>query len=200
MDDIEIPVPKCNALQNLGQMFLNQKHTDIVIRVGNNSIGAHKAILASQSPVFGAMFDHETEEKQTNVIEIDDTQFEIIEEMLKFIYSGESSQLSVMAFDLLAVAEKYHLDRLKAMAEREIASHLSPSNAIDALIIADMQSAHNLKESVTLFIMSIISELTSSDEWIKLHQYPHLLTELINRFAGVTRPGHCRELALTRKN
>lgn len=183
----EIPVPECTALDNLGTVYMDQKHVDITIKVGSNSIGAHKVVLAAQSPVFAAMFEHETKEKAKNTIEINDIQFEVVEEMLNFIYSGKSPKLSIMPFDLLAAAEKYHLDRLKAMSEREIASKLNPSTAVDALILSDLHSAKNLKEAVTKYITSKISELTSSDEWNKLHRHPHLLTELVNRFAGVRK-------------
>ncbi|RVX14714.1 BTB/POZ domain-containing protein [Vitis vinifera] len=44
------------ALASLGRMLSENIHTDIIINASDGSIGAHRAVLASISPVFRSMF------------------------------------------------------------------------------------------------------------------------------------------------
>ena len=52
------------------------------------------------------MFEHEMEEKKLGRVEILDVDHEVMEEMLRFIYTGEAPNLDKMADDLLAAADK----------------------------------------------------------------------------------------------
>ena len=52
------------------------------------------------------MFEHDLKESKQNRVEITDVEQEVMREMLKFIYTGKSSNLEKMADDLLAAADK----------------------------------------------------------------------------------------------
>ena len=56
--------------------------------------------------MLNAMFEHEMEEKKLGRVEILDVDHEVMEEMLRFIYTGEAPNLEKMADDLLAAADK----------------------------------------------------------------------------------------------
>ena len=51
--------------------------------------------------------------QQTNRVDIPDVDHEVVQEMLRFVYTGEAPNLDKMADDLLAAADKYALERLK---------------------------------------------------------------------------------------
>jgi speckle-type POZ protein len=55
------------------------------------------------------MFSHEMEERKHNRVEIMDVEPEVLHEMLRFIYTGKSNNLTRMADDLLAAADKVPL-------------------------------------------------------------------------------------------
>lgn len=55
------------------------------------------------------MFQHNLEESKQNRVEITDMDQEVLGEMLKFIYTGKSTNLEKMADDLLAAADKVFL-------------------------------------------------------------------------------------------
>ena len=46
-------------------------------------------------------------------MDIPDVDHEVVQEMLRFVYTGEAPNLDKMADDLLAAADKYALERLK---------------------------------------------------------------------------------------
>lgn len=63
-------------------------------------------LTAGRSRVFGAMFGCEMEESKTNKVKIDDVHEDVLEEVLRFIYTGKSPNLEKMAEELLAAADK----------------------------------------------------------------------------------------------
>jgi len=61
---------------------------DLTIHFGdNNTIKVHKCILCARSPVFRAMLKTPMTESLNDVIEINDIEFEVMVELIKFIYS-----------------------------------------------------------------------------------------------------------------
>ena len=62
--------------------------------------------LIGRSPVFAAMFEHATKEKQESSVDITDVSVDVFRKMLQFIYSGKVSELDEFAVELLIVADK----------------------------------------------------------------------------------------------
>ena len=69
----------------------------------------HTNILAARSPVFQAMFMHDTAEAQNKVVEMTDVEPEVAKEMLQYIYTGNTTSTGMEA-ELLAAADKYRLE------------------------------------------------------------------------------------------
>jgi speckle-type POZ protein len=137
---IQFKVPECKLSEDLGNLFDNEKFSDVTLSVGGREYQAHKAILAgrcrhcnpswkgklkcdfffissfrfsqtARSPVFAAMFEHEMEERKQNRVAITDVDHEVLREMLRFIYTGKAPNLEKMADDLLAAADKVSFDQ-----------------------------------------------------------------------------------------
>ena len=70
-------------------------------------------MLTARSPVFEAMFQHDTLESQTNVVTIKDIEPEVFEEILLYIQTGDAPNINKIAKKLLAAADFYQLDQLK---------------------------------------------------------------------------------------
>jgi speckle-type POZ protein len=56
--------------------------------------------------VFSAMFEHQMIEGKSNRVKIDDVDPDVMNEVLRFIYTGKSNGIDKMADLLLAVADK----------------------------------------------------------------------------------------------
>ena len=80
--------------------------TDMTIKCGDEEFKVHKAVLASQSPVFRKMFVSDMKEKWTSLIEISDTNSAVITDMVAYLYTGTAPNIHTLAKDLLAVADK----------------------------------------------------------------------------------------------
>jgi speckle-type POZ protein len=88
------------------KLLNNGPFSDTVLVVDGREFNAHKAILAARSPVFNAMFEHEMKESRKGRVEISDIDPDVFNEMLKFVYTGNTPQIQGMAEDLLAAADK----------------------------------------------------------------------------------------------
>ena len=66
---------------------------------------AHKAILASRSPVFAAMFTSQFKEKDSDRVEIADVTADVLKQMLQFIYSNHVDNLEKDTLKLFHAAD-----------------------------------------------------------------------------------------------
>jgi len=186
---IQFKVPDCKLSEDLSSMLESQKFSDVKLAVNGHEFYAHKAILASRSPVFAAMFEHEMEEKKQNRVDITDMEHEVLKEMLKFIYSGKVTQLEKMADDLLAAADKYDLERLKVMCEEALCSNLAVDTAAEVLILADMHSANQLKAHAIDYINTHATDVMETQGWKSMiTRQPHLIAEAFRALATQQMP------------
>ena len=143
---------------------------------------AHKNILSARSPVFKAMFRHDTKEHKENRVQIADCNPDTVEEMLQFIYTGEAPRLKEMAHSLFVIADKYQLERLKKMCEGALWEKLDVQNAVDTLLLAITHDLVELKRSCIQFITTHISKVMKTEGWGKLKAMNacEILTEIFN--------------------
>ncbi|XP_032222942.1 speckle-type POZ protein [Nematostella vectensis] len=183
-----LKVPECRLSSHMGNLLDNATFSDTVLIAGGREFKAHKAILAARSPVFSAMFEHEMEESRKGRVEILDIDPDVFQEMLKFVYTGNTPQIQGMADDLLAAADKYDLERLKVMCEDVLCSNLTVENVCDVLILADMHNATQLKSQALDFVNSHATDVMDSTGWKTLVcDHAHLIAEVFKAFLASTQ-------------
>lgn len=129
------------------------------------------------------------EEKKLNRASIDDIDSDVMQELLRFIYTGVSLNLDRMADDLLAAADKYQLERLKVMCEQSLCAGLTVENSCETLILADMHTAGQLKAQAIDFINAHAADVMESAGWKTLvGSYPSLLAEAFRALATQQTP------------
>ncbi|XP_065205313.1 speckle-type POZ protein B-like isoform X23 [Planococcus citri] len=173
-----LEVPECNFFENFVSLFENRELTDVIISANGKDYPAHKAVLAARSPVFLAMFKHDTKENQLNRIEIEDINEVVIGEMLKYIYTGKCANLEIVAGELLAAADKYDLYRLKMICAKTLLEGLSVENAASVLALADMHGVKGLKNEVIKFIVSKPTEVLTTEGWKSIRSNFELVDEV----------------------
>ncbi|UYV69668.1 SPOPL [Cordylochernes scorpioides] len=171
-------VPECSWSQDMNLLLESHNFSDVTIHVGDRMFQAHKNILAARSSVFEAMFEHEM--KDQNLINITDVEPTVMQELLRFMYTGRSKNVEGMAEKLLAGSANYGLERLKVLCEMSLASTLSKNNAGDVLVLADRYQAEQLKAFTIRFINTHSLAVIESEGWkSNLSQKLHLFSELI---------------------
>ena len=85
-------------------MFADEIFTDLTIKCGGEEFKVHKAVLASQSPVFRRMLESDMKEQKTNVIEISDVDPMVMSDLLTYLYTGVAPNMDALTNKLLEVA------------------------------------------------------------------------------------------------
>jgi len=165
--------------QDFGLLFTSSEYADITIVCGDKTFKCHKIILASRSPVFKTMFDADMKEKEAGSVEIKNMTPEVLENMLKYIYTSEAPDIDTLTQELFAAAEQYQLEKLKELCEAKLCSKIEVANCIEILVLADLYQATTLKVTALKFVADNIGNMDAS-EWKKtLIAYPTLLVEVM---------------------
>lgn len=180
----EIPIPPCQLQHDLENILNDPHFADVTLIVEGHNIKAHKAVLSARSPVFAAMFSSEMLEVRQNQVTIPDLEYKVAQDLLRFIYTGETKIEPDMADRLLVAADKYGLTRLKVQCEQAISKAISSSTAIKTLIFADRVNAEHLKSQAMAIIKANMEKVMESDDWnTMVVDHPNLLVEVCRTLA-----------------
>lgn len=145
------------SFHNFSNLLLNKNESaDLVIKVGNINIYAHKLILVCRSAYFKSMFEsNHFLESSEKVIDVPSCySYESLVHALKYIYSCEfDNNLDYnQLLKLLEVARYYLLDDLVLICETNLALHLQIENCIKTFVLSDNLDLKYLKKKSKLFI------------------------------------------------
>uniref|UniRef100_A0ACD5WEV1 Uncharacterized protein n=1 Tax=Avena sativa TaxID=4498 RepID=A0ACD5WEV1_AVESA len=197
-------------LPEMGQHFQRLLQTkvgaDVSFQVGSGeTFTAHRCVLAARSTVFMAqLFDPMKEDTTTTspggVIQIKDMEARVFGALLSFIYTDSLPKVEIDGMeegdeeaptegvmwmqDLLVAADKYDLQRLKSLCEKELSEHIGVSSVASALALAERHHCRGLKEACFQFIQvqspPCLHTIMSSSGWEHIVKtYPSVLNELI---------------------
>ena len=139
----------------------------------------HKVILASRSQVFKTMLEADMKEKMSGEIEIKNMDHEVLDDLLKYIYSGVAPNIEAHSQKLFAAADQYQLEKLKELCELKLCSRFDVSNCIDLLIFGDLYNAQKLKTSALEFVSRNIHKMKISEWKQSLIPHPALMAEVM---------------------
>ena len=75
-------------------------------------------------------------EAKERVVEIKDTESNIVEEFLRFLYTGEVENLDKIYMPLFQLAHTYLVEDLKTKCEHFIVRHLDVNNVLEMYVFA----------------------------------------------------------------
>ena len=176
--DCTFPRTTYQLHHDIGQVFESEKFSDIKLNANNEIFHAHKIVLASRSPVFAAMFDHEMLEKVEGSVIIEDIDKKVFKEVLRYIYTGQALNLEETVFGLLSAADKYDLNELMTLGANYLCNHLTSKNVSDVLILADAHCSGKLKAVAIKFINTHAeSVIVTSGYQSLLNDHLHLIAD-----------------------
>lgn len=167
-------------------MFETGKLADITIIAEGKEIKAHNFIL-SRSSVFNAMLNtHDTKEAREKVIKIEDIEYGVLVEMLRYMYTDQIPKMKEMACGLLVTANKYDLPELAKLCYNFLIRNVNVDTFAEVLIVADQLELQELKSIAMDFFKDNRQEILSSEEWEQLKEDNHKLAiEVLEKFAAL---------------
>ncbi|XP_021967030.1 BTB/POZ domain-containing protein 2-like [Folsomia candida] len=187
--------------QKLAYILESKELTDVTFSVGspsnNETIHAHRLVLAMYSTVFEAMFQGPLAAGPAEVIQIPDIEPHPFNVMLKFIYTGEfQGDLPVDgALAVLYAARKYDITDLELVCTDHVKKLVSPSTAISILQTAQRLDIDDLTSSTSEFATRHFDAICRTEDFLNI-TLPNLVNFLkddnthgqeLDLFHGVVR-------------
>ena len=183
------PESKIKVTKFMEKVFYHERHyADVILVAETHEFKVHKHMLSACSDVFKSMFDQPMRESASNRVEIADVKANTLQAMIKFIYTGEMTNCELVA-DLTAVADKYNIQPLKAVCERELSRSLDVRNAVSTLLLAELYCIEGLREECVAFVannMGTVKRATPEDWQELMTEHAQLMCEVCDVHADIS--------------
>ena len=144
---------------DLSNILKSGRASDIALYVGPREFKAHKLVLRMRSPYWEALFAspmREADSDSDDGIKITDTEPDVFEQLLAWMYTGELAEGALetqdMAEHCLMGANRYELGGLKLLCEAKLCEGLTVENVATRLVLGEQAEADQLKECCLEFI------------------------------------------------
>jgi len=97
------------------------------------------------------MFEHDMKEVKEGRVTVNDIDPTVMTEMLRFIYTGDVSNVAVTQ-DLLVAADKYNIPLLKFTCESKLVQKVNVDNALEMYTLGETHGANILTEKATTIL------------------------------------------------
>jgi len=181
-----VTIPPSSLVEDMSKLVNNSMFSDVVFLVEGKQVHATKAHLAARSEHFRALFYGGMREsaasREGREIELPGMQYNVFLALLEYIYTDKVGDLqSDLAVHVLIAAEKYCLDRLKALCEDIIRKSICIDNVVPVMLAANAHRADGLKDICLDFIIANEERIKASGRFKEIMQEPTLMYEIIMR-------------------
>ncbi|XP_049944293.1 ankyrin repeat and protein kinase domain-containing protein 1-like isoform X2 [Schistocerca serialis cubense] len=182
------------AAVDLGALLDAGDGAVVTLVAGGTRLAAHRAVLEERSPVFRAMFQHDTLEASCGEVRITDVEGPVLRQLLSYMYTLQAPQLTDTARELLTAADRYGLSALKAACEQQVAAQLEVETAAAAAVLAVRHSCPSLTAAAVHFIRAHDYKAMATQGWADaVLEYPKDIVE-VSRLLGEP-PAEARSLS-----
>ncbi|XP_051196495.1 BTB/POZ and MATH domain-containing protein 1-like [Lolium perenne] len=158
-----VPAPPSSDLPaHLGRLLESGELADVTFQVRGERFAAHRMVLAMRSPVFKAeLFGPMSESGCITIQDVDPAVFKLL---LDVIYTDafpaamhdlDEDSSRELARHLLAAADRYGMDRLKAQCANILSTSLNAHTVSSTLALAHLHGCHQLKDACVGFIITL---------------------------------------------
>ena len=156
--------------QRLDFLRTSESFCDVTIVAKGKEFKAHKAVLAAASPFFLTLLTSEMKEskEQQIKIELEEATAAVMEDVLKYVYTGNVLVTEERAHNLIATADYLLLPGLKSSAGNFQGEVLTVENCIFNYYFAEKYRCVELKEKSRGVIISNFTVVMETEDFLKL--------------------------------
>ncbi|OXA53351.1 BTB/POZ domain-containing protein At1g55760-like [Folsomia candida] len=170
-------------LGGFDDMFLSGDLSDVMLVCGDNAeFPAHRFLLSGKSPVFRKMFQDEGKGAKEGRIILEDISAPALKEFLRFLYCGRVLRWGNPLFqELFKFAEKFEVQMLKNVCERNLIDGLGVNNAAEMYRLGEMHNGVVLQEQALKIIAKNKGGIFPDASTLKQFsdRYPEIIFELL---------------------
>ena len=160
----------CVELAKRLNMLRRQEHLcDItLVTKDDKEFKAHRNVLSAASPFFLKLLQSDMKENREGIVRFEEISGAVMEDVLKFIYTGSVEVIQENVEDLIATANYLLIPGLKTVSERFLEEQMSESNCVSTFYFAEMYQCDELITSSTKFIHANFASVAEMDEFLNL--------------------------------
>lgn len=155
-------------LGDMRQLIDDPEFSDVTFIIEGRAVHSHRAILATRSDHFRAMFTSGMRESREHEITLQHMRVPVFLALLEYIYVDAVNVGAEMALELFAAADLYTLDRLKGLCEIVVQKNIDVENAAVLFQSADELHSSRLREICLSFIVRHFDQVTKTDGFASL--------------------------------
>ena len=157
-------------LERLDILRNNDSFCDVTISVKSKEFRAHRAVLAAASPFFLTLLTSNMKESNEQLIkvELEEATESVMEDALKYLYTGNVTVVEERAHNLIATANYLLLPSLKTMAGNILKEAVSTENCLFNYYFAEKYECVELKEKCRKVINSNFSVVMETEDFLNL--------------------------------
>jgi len=188
----------------------------IIIATPDKEYKVHQSVLSARSMVFRRMFQQSNSigatsapevressdtgaaaaagvpaawsESGSRLVSIPDVNDDVMRHFLLYLYGSRVPEDldEQLAEELLVVADKYDVERLKNACESALSGSLTTSNVPRLLVIADRHRCSKLKAGALAYLTANPSQILASSDWKMVEtNHPSLVADALRTMAGL---------------
>ena len=148
----------------------NDSFCDVTIAVKDEEFKAHRAVLAAASPFFLALLTNDMKERNEQLIKVDlEVATEsVVEDALKYLYTGNVTIIEERAHYLLATANYFLLPSLKTTVSDFLEDTVTTENCVFNYYFAEKYECVELKDKCLEVINSNFSVVMKTEDFLNL--------------------------------
>ena len=144
------------------------KLCDVVLRIGDEHIPTHRAVLAACSQYFYAMFTGDLVESRQKFITMKDVEPFVMQTLVEFAYTGKINITVENVQLLLATACLFQFQEVRDLCCKFLESQLEPSNCLGIRKFAEAHGCIAFLSNVDKFVLENFKEVLKSEEYALL--------------------------------
>ena len=156
--------------ERLNTLRGNESFCDVTVAVKGKEFKAHKVVLAAASPFFLSLLESNMRENNEQLIRIElkEATASVMEDVLKYIYTGNVSITEESAHNLIVTADFLVLPGLKTLACDFLKEIVTTENCVFNYYFADKYHCVELKEKCQQVINLTFSIVMETDDFLNL--------------------------------
>lgn len=137
---VDSVVQEADRLLTALSSMCTKDNTDVQIICGDRTFGCHSIILKARS-----MFFFKLLEGGHNVVKIQDIQSSVMDDIIRYIYTGQTEITGDKLVDTMAAASRFELPTMLEKCLKMFRNQINFDNAADVLIVSDKLGLEDFK-------------------------------------------------------
>ena len=174
-----VPVTQ-SYVQSMRDMIDNDEYSDVLFRLDDGVVHAHKMILSNRCEFFAAMFRSGMRETIEGEITLPNVSKKVFLALMEYVYTDSVVMEVDVAVDLFKLADIYGLERLTNICVSVVKRNLNTLNATSILQHATDEACFTIKHIAMDFVITNFERISKTDG-IRLVSHELLLEILAKR-------------------